>query len=48
MTTRLIARATAFGMAAIVTFAMLGGVDFLAKVDTPPAGLLATAAQPKG
>jgi len=47
MTTRIAARATAFGLSVLVTLAMLGSVNFLAMVDQAPAGLIAATAQPK-
>lgn len=43
MTTRFIARAAAFSLAAIVTLAMLGSVNFLATSEPAPAALLAAA-----
>lgn len=43
MTTRLVARATAFSLSLIVTLAMLGGVNQLATSEPSPAALLAAA-----
>jgi hypothetical protein len=37
----LIQRATAFALAAVITLAVLGGIDSLARVDAAPGALLA-------
>ena len=49
MTTKLTARAAAFGLSLLVTLGVLGSVDVLATSDMPPpAGVVASNAQPKG
>jgi hypothetical protein len=45
MITRFAARATALSLAALVTLAMLGTVDFLATAE-PTAAVMAAAGQP--
>ena len=46
MKTRLAARATALGLAAFFTFAMLGSVNFLATSEPNAGVLVAAASQP--
>jgi len=46
MKTRLAARATAIGLAAFFTFAMLGSVNFLATSEPAVSAVLAAASQP--
>lgn len=43
MTTRFIARVTAFSLSAIVTLAMLGSVNLLATPEHVPAAMMAAA-----
>lgn len=45
--TTLAARATALGLAAFFTFAMLGSVDYLATSEPTPGAVLAAAGQPR-
>ena len=47
MTTRLVSRAYAFGLAAMMTFAMLGSVNFLATSEPAHASMMAAASQPR-
>ena len=42
----LAARATALGLAAVFTFAMLGSMDFLATSEPAVGGVMAAASQP--
>ena len=46
MNTRFATRATCFSLAAIVTLAMLGTVDFLASAE-PTAAMIASATMPR-
>ena len=46
MKTSIAARATAFGLAAFVTVALLGTVDLLASVEPVTQGVLAVVSQP--
>lgn len=46
MKTSIAARATAFGLAAFVTVALLGTVDLLASVEPVAHGMLAVVSQP--
>jgi len=46
MTDRLTARATALSLAALVTLAMLGSVNFLATSQPNAAALMAATSQP--
>jgi hypothetical protein len=41
MNNRLAARLAAFGLSAVMTLAMLGGVNFLATMEPAPTALLA-------
>lgn len=41
MNTRPVARLVAFGLSAVLTLAMLGGVDFLATMEPATGALLA-------
>lgn len=47
MKTRFAARATALGLAAFVTLAMLGSVDYLATSEPVAGTVLAGSAQPQ-
>ncbi len=44
MTTRTVSRLASFGLSAVLTLAMLGGVDFLATLEPATNALLAVAA----
>lgn len=47
MNTRFTTRLASFGLASLMTLAMLGGVDFLATTEPAPAALLAGKVLPK-
>jgi hypothetical protein len=47
MTTRFTARLVSFGLASLMTAAILGGLDFLAGTEPAPGALLAGMTMPK-